>query len=149
MKFTVIMKSLNWETFSWKKEALFGTIRDCKLAYKTFGKLNEAKDNAILFPHMYSGTHKAMEIYIGEGMALDPSKYFIILPNQLGNGLSSSPHNTPFPFGRGAFPKVRISDDVNINWSPKNSESRLCSWWSVGPWGLSRPMNGRCGIRKW
>ncbi|MEJ9212046.1 alpha/beta fold hydrolase [Bacillus smithii] len=89
-----------------------GTIRECKLAYKTFGKLNEVKDNAILFPHMYSGTHKAMEIYIGEGMALDPSKYFIILPNQIGNGLSSSPHNTPFPFGRGAFPKVRISDDV-------------------------------------
>ena len=27
-----------------------GTIRACKLAYATFGKLNAAKDNAILIP---------------------------------------------------------------------------------------------------
>jgi len=37
------------------------------------------------------------EWLIGEGMALDPNEYFIIVPNMLGNSLSSSPSNTPPP----------------------------------------------------
>ena len=90
-----------------------GAIRSCKLAYATFGKLNAARDNAILVPTWYSGTSKIMEqVYIGTGHALDPDKYFIIIINQIGNGLSSSPHNTPFPHGMGNFPQVRIGDDV-------------------------------------
>jgi homoserine acetyltransferase len=56
------------------------TLRGARLLYKTQGKLNEARDNAILFPHMWSGTSKSMEIFVGEGRALDPSKYFIIFP---------------------------------------------------------------------
>jgi homoserine O-acetyltransferase len=90
-----------------------GTIRACKLAYATFGRLNEAKDNAILIPTWYSGTNKIIEqVYIGKGRALDPDKYFILIVNQLGGGLSSSPHNTPPPAGMRNFPHVRISDDV-------------------------------------
>lgn len=89
-----------------------GQLRGCKLAYKTFGTLNAAKDNAVLFPHMYSGTHMDMEIYVGEGLALDPSRYFIILPDQIGGGVSTSPHNTPPPTGMSGFPHVRIGDDV-------------------------------------
>ena len=90
-----------------------GTIRGCQLAYATFGTLNAAKDNAILIPTWYSGTNKIMEqVYIGKGRALDPDKYFIIIVNQIGNGLSTSPHNTPAPAGMGNFPHVRIGDDV-------------------------------------
>ena len=90
-----------------------GTIRGCTLAYATFGSLNAAKDNAILVPTWYSGTNKIMEqVYIGKGRALDPDKYFIIVVNQIGNGLSSSPHNTPPPAGMGNFPHVSIGDDV-------------------------------------
>jgi homoserine O-acetyltransferase len=90
-----------------------GTIRNCQLAYATFGTLNAAKDNAILIPTWYSGTNKIMEqVYIGKGRALDPDKYFIIVVNQIGNGLSTSPHNTPAPAGMGNFPHVRIGDDV-------------------------------------
>ncbi len=90
-----------------------GAIHGCKLAYATFGKLNAKKDNAILVPTWYSGTSKIMEdVYVGEGHALDPKKYFIIIINQIGNGLSSSPHNTPMPHGMGNFPQVRIGDDV-------------------------------------
>ena len=48
----------------------------------------------------------------GEGRPLDPDKYFIIIVNQIGNGLSTSPHNTPPPAGMGNFPHVRIGDDV-------------------------------------
>ena len=90
-----------------------GTIRGCTLAYATFGTLNAAKGNAILIPTWYSGTNKIMEqVYIGEGRPLDPDKYFIIVVNQIGGGLSSSPHNTPAPAVMGHFPHVRIGDDV-------------------------------------
>lgn len=90
-----------------------GKIRNLTLAYATFGTLSPKKDNAILFPSWYSGTNKILELaYIGEGRALDPSRYFIILVNQIGNGLSSSPHNTPAPFNAAAFPRVQIGDDV-------------------------------------
>ncbi|TYR81774.1 alpha/beta fold hydrolase [Priestia megaterium] len=87
-------------------------ITNCKLAYVTFGELNEVKDNAILIPTWFSGTSKNMETYIGSERALNPEKYFIIIVNQLGNGLSSSPHNMPAPLNMANFPKVRISDDV-------------------------------------
>src|SRR6202011_120998 len=90
-----------------------GTIRGCTLAYATFGTLDAAKDNAILIPTWYSGTNKIIEqVYIGKGRALDPDKYFIVIVNQIGNGLSTSPHNTPAPGGMRNFPHVRIGDDV-------------------------------------
>jgi homoserine O-acetyltransferase len=88
-------------------------IRDLKLAYATFGTLSEKRDNAILFPSWYSGSSKILErAYVGPGRALDPEKYFIILVNQIGAGLSSSPSNTPSPFNAARFPKVEIGDDV-------------------------------------
>jgi homoserine O-acetyltransferase/O-succinyltransferase len=90
-----------------------GTIRDCRLAYATVGSLNGAKDNAILIPTWYSGTNKIIEqVYLGPGRALDPDRYFIIIVNQIGSGLSTSPHNTPPPAGMRNFPHVRIGDDV-------------------------------------
>lgn len=88
------------------------TLPNTKLAYKSFGQLNENGDNAILFPVMFSGTHAAMAPYVGEDLALDPSKYFIVIPNQLGGGLSSSPHNTDGDFSAEAFPDLSIGDDV-------------------------------------
>jgi homoserine O-acetyltransferase len=57
----------------------------------------------------YKGTSKIVEeVYIGQGRALDPDKYFIVVVNQIGSGLSSSPHNTSEPHGMSKFPKVRI-----------------------------------------
>jgi len=90
-----------------------GTLRQCRLAYATFGKFNAAKENVILVPTWFAGTNKIMEqVYIGPGRALDPEKYFIIVINQIGGGLSTSPHNTPYPLGMGNFPKVTVGDDV-------------------------------------
>lgn len=54
--------------------------------------------------------------YVGPGRALDPSKYFIILVNQIGNGLSSAPHNARRPFNAARFPVVRIGDDVRAQY---------------------------------
>jgi len=90
-----------------------GVLEACLLAVATHGKLNQAKDNAILVPTWYSGTSKIMEqVYIGPGRALDSNRYFIIVVNQIGNGLSLSPHNASAPISGPDFPKVRISDDV-------------------------------------
>jgi homoserine O-acetyltransferase/O-succinyltransferase len=54
------------------------TLPNARIAYKTHGTLNAAKDNVVLFPHMWSGTPKAMEIFIGEDRPLNPRKYFIM-----------------------------------------------------------------------
>ena len=51
------------------------TLRNCEIAYTTFGELNDAKDNAVLFPHMYSGTSKDMEMYVGADSAIDPNEF--------------------------------------------------------------------------
>ncbi|MGH9119860.1 MAG: alpha/beta fold hydrolase [Acidimicrobiales bacterium] len=90
-----------------------GTIADCQLAVATFGRRNAAGDNAILIPTWYSGTHQIWrDAYIGTDHALNPDDYFIVVVNQLGNGLSTSPHNTTGEQPMSRFPKVRIGDDV-------------------------------------
>ncbi|MAD58161.1 MAG: hypothetical protein CMK44_06265 [Porticoccus sp.] len=89
-----------------------GTIKNCQLAYSTFGTLNSKKDNAILITTWYSGTSKIMEqVYVGSERAISPKKYFVIIINQIGNGLSTSPSNSKNSSGT-SFPKVRIGDDV-------------------------------------
>ncbi|MEH3076658.1 MAG: alpha/beta fold hydrolase [Quadrisphaera sp.] len=93
-----------------------GVIPDCQLAVATFGELDEARDNAILVSTWYSGTHQIWrDAYIGPGHALDPSKYFIVVVDQIGNGLSTSPHNATGAnagIAMSKFPHVRIGDDV-------------------------------------
>ena len=89
-----------------------GSLPDCKLAYAVLGELNDAKDNAVLFPVMFSGTSGSLQHYVADGLALDPGKYCVIIPNQIGNGISSSPHNTPAPNAMSAFPAIDIADDV-------------------------------------
>ncbi|MFK7853834.1 MAG: alpha/beta fold hydrolase [Granulosicoccus sp.] len=89
------------------------TLRGAKLAYRTFGSLNADKSNAILVTTWFSGTGKIMEdVYIGKDHALDPSKFFLIVIDQLGSGVSSSPHNTEAPQSMAKFPNLSIGDDV-------------------------------------
>jgi homoserine O-acetyltransferase/O-succinyltransferase len=104
----------DYETYDLGDFTLEGgvTLRGAWIAYKTYGTLNAAKDNAILYPTWYSGRHWDNEWLIGEGMTLDPANYFIIVPNMLGNGLSSSPSNTPPPYDKARFPKINVRDNV-------------------------------------
>jgi homoserine O-acetyltransferase len=88
------------------------TLPQAKLAYKTYGTLAAARDNVIVMPTFYGGQHADNEAMIGAGRALDPSRYFIIMPNMFGNSLSSSPSNTPPPVERAAFPGVSLYDNV-------------------------------------
>jgi homoserine O-acetyltransferase len=88
------------------------TLRDAKLAYKTHGTLNADKSNVIVYPTPYSAHHGDIEWLIGPGRALDPQRYFIVVTDMLGNGLSSSPSNTPPPYDRARFPAIAIRDNV-------------------------------------
>src|SRR5215467_12893726 len=88
------------------------TLRQAKLAYKTYGELSARRDNVIVMPTYYGGQHGDTEAMMAAGRALDPQKYFIIVPNMFGNGLSSSPSNTSPPFDRAAFPNITVYDNV-------------------------------------
>jgi homoserine O-acetyltransferase/O-succinyltransferase len=88
------------------------TLPNARLAYKVHGTLNEARDNAILFPNILGGTPEVLEAWIGKGRPLDPGRYCIILPGHFGLAPTTSPSNTPPPYGRGAFPAVTVADDV-------------------------------------
>ncbi|HEY7789108.1 MAG TPA: alpha/beta fold hydrolase [Vicinamibacterales bacterium] len=87
-------------------------LPDARLVYKTYGALSAARDNAVLIPTFYGGQHPDCEAMFAPGRALDPGRHFIIVVNMIGNGLSSSPSNTPLPFDRARFPSVAIYDNV-------------------------------------
>lgn len=90
------------------------TLAPVKLVYKTYGELAPGKDNVILFPTRFGATHEQNEFLIGPGRALDPARYFIVVPNLLGNGQSSSPANTPPPYDGPRFPRVTIHDNMQL-----------------------------------
>ncbi len=113
------------------------TLPNAVMSYKTHGTLSPEKDNVIVFPCFLGGGPEALEAYIGEGRPLDPNKYFIVLPGLFGNGIASSPSNTPSPFEKGAFPEVLIADDVKAQHKMLTelwgiSEIQLILGWSVG-----------------
>lgn len=87
-------------------------LPDSKLVYRTYGSLNADKSNAVLYPTSYSAHHSDIEWLISEGGILDPSRWFIVIPNMFTNGLSSSPSNTTMPFHRGRFPNITLHDNV-------------------------------------
>jgi homoserine O-acetyltransferase/O-succinyltransferase len=77
-------------------------VRDCRVAYRTFGRLNAARDNAVLIPTWYGGTSDQLVRLLGDGGIVDTTRYFAVLVDALGNGVSTSPstsstHAAPFP----------------------------------------------------
>ncbi|MGE7094311.1 alpha/beta fold hydrolase [Lysinibacillus sp. NPDC048646] len=125
------------------------TLPNAILAYKTYGTLNVARNNVIVYPTWFAGLHTDNEWLIGPGKALDPEKYFIIVPNMLGNGLSSSPSNTPPPYHQAHFPHVSIYDNVRLQHQLVTkkfgiTKIALVVGWSLGAvqtfqWGASYP----------
>ncbi len=97
-----------------------------EIAYETYGELNSDKSNVILVCHALSGSHHAAGTYegdrkagwwdglIGEGKAIDTSKYFVISTNVVGSCFGSTgpmspnyPSEDPY---RLKFPVVTIKD---------------------------------------
>ena len=87
-------------------------LPDAQLAYKTYGKLGVNGDNVVVLPTFYTGDHTRNEGFFGSGRAIDPARHFVISVNLFGNGLSSSPSNTPAPFNAANFPRVTFYDNV-------------------------------------
>ena len=71
------------------------TIAKARLSWKTHGTLSPSRDNVVLYPTSYSAQHGDLEWLIGPDGVLDPARWFIVIADQFGNGLSSSPSNTP------------------------------------------------------
>jgi homoserine O-acetyltransferase/O-succinyltransferase len=125
------------------------TLRSGKLAYKTHGTLNAEKSNLVVYPTPYSAHHSDIEWLIGPGKALDPERYCIVVTDMLGNGLSSSPSNTPAPYDRARFPDLSIRDNVAAQYRLITEQFgveriALVVGWSMGAqqtfqWAVSHP----------
>ncbi|HZZ75867.1 MAG TPA: alpha/beta fold hydrolase [Puia sp.] len=86
------------------------SIDQCKIAYQTFGKLNKEKNNVVLFPTWFTGTSMSLLPFV-PGKMIDTTKFFLILADALGDGLSSSPSNSQTQPGI-KFPAFSIRDMV-------------------------------------
>ncbi len=101
-------------------------ISNFPMAYKTYGKLNANKDNAILVCHGLTGDQYAAQIHpvtgkdgwwnniIGSGKIIDTDRYFVISSNVIGGcmgsfGPKTIDESTNKPYGIN-FPVITISD---------------------------------------
>ena len=88
-------------------------LPDAHIGFATHGALNEARDNVIVYPTWYTGRHQANEPSICKGKALDPDRYFIVVPDMFTNALSTSPSNCARPCDGMNFPLVTPYDNVS------------------------------------
>ncbi len=67
-----------------------GIIRDARLSWQAHGTLTRGRDNVIVYPCSFSATHADLEWLIRPDGVLDPTRWFVIVPDMFSNGLSSS-----------------------------------------------------------
>ncbi len=106
-----------------------GCLQDITVAYETYGKLSEARDNVILVAHALTGdSHPAAhdqydeqgwwEPLIGPGRPLDTNRFHVICANVLGGcqgttGPASLDSVTGKPYGM-RFPEITVKDMVRV-----------------------------------
>ena len=99
-----------------------------EIAYKTYGRLNDARTNAVLVCHALTGdqhlasTHPITgkpgwwELYVGPGRPLDPERHFIICTNVVGGCMGTTgPASVDTKSGEAyglKFPVITIADMV-------------------------------------
>lgn len=84
-------------------------LSDVKIAYQTFGKLNEDRSNVIWVCHAISGDTDVLQWWsglFGTNKLYDPESYFIICANCLGSPFGST---RPQDF---TFPQITVRDQV-------------------------------------
>lgn len=86
-------------------------IDDLKISYVVHGSLDDRTKPIIFGLCAIGSTHHRLDFLIGAERALDPSRYTIVVVDALGNGLSSSPSNSPTQPGE-HFPRFTIRDMV-------------------------------------
>jgi homoserine O-acetyltransferase len=87
-------------------------LRDCRIGYRTAGRLNPDRSNVIVLPTWAGGTTGQLMGSVGPGKLADSSKYYVILIDALANGVSSLP-STSHLQPRMHFPRITIRDMVN------------------------------------
>src|SRR6267154_6181686 len=90
-----------------------------------------------LYLTSFSAHHYDIEWMVGPGKALDTDKYFVVIPNLFGNGLSSSPSNATEPFSGSRWPNFTIFDNVAVQQQLLTQEFgievlQLACGWSMG-----------------
>ncbi|KAG0681669.1 homoserine O- acetyltransferase [Kluyveromyces marxianus] len=98
------------------------TISNFPIAYKTWGYLNEAKDNVLVICHALTGSSDVADWWgplLGTGLAFDPSKFFVICLNSMGSPYGSfSPLSIDASTGERygpEFPLCTVRDDVRAH----------------------------------
>ena len=79
-------------------------LPQARVVYGTYGRLNAARDNAILLPSHYLADHRGYEWLIGPGKALDTTKVFLVPPSCLVTATRHRPATRPSPFTAPASP---------------------------------------------
>jgi homoserine O-acetyltransferase len=87
------------------------TLPKAHIVYKTYGTL--APTSRTSFYPIYGAHHTDIDWLIGRERVLDSERYFVVIPNQFGNGLSTSPSNLAEPFGLGRNPLFTHWDNVH------------------------------------
>jgi len=87
------------------------TVRDCRIAYRTFGRLNATRTNGVLIPTWLLGRSEDWISLLGPEGLVDTTRFYAILVDAFGNGRSSSPSNSN-PADRSAFRDLTIGDMV-------------------------------------
>jgi homoserine O-acetyltransferase len=86
-------------------------IHDFRLGYRTLGRLNAEKSNAILWPTWLGGKSEDLLQFVGPGKVVDDGKNFVVLVDSIGDGISTSPSNSKKQT-RMKFPEFTIRDMV-------------------------------------
>ena len=98
-----------------------GFIHGLEIAYHTYGKLNEERNNVVWICHALTANSDAAEWWpgmVGEGKFFDPEKYFIVCANVLGScygttGPLSINRHTGQMWLHG-FPEITVRDMVQL-----------------------------------
>lgn len=90
-------------------------IQDCVIGYQTAGTLNTDSSNVILLPTWLAGTSQEMMALTAPEAMADSTKYFVILVDAFGNGISSSPSNSTLQPAE-SFPLFTIRDMVDAQY---------------------------------
>lgn len=85
------------------------TIYDCRIGYRTFGKMNTDSSNVVIYCSWFGGTSEGIASLIEKRNFVDSSKFFIIAFDAIGDGISTSPSNYEYE----DFPEITIRDMVN------------------------------------
>jgi homoserine acetyltransferase len=86
-----------------------GVIHEFRQGYRTLGKLNAEKSNAVLWPTWLGGKTEDILQFIGPGKVVDSGKYFVVLADAIGNGVTTSPSNSKTQRWKD-FPEFTIRD---------------------------------------